>query len=141
MTTNDVVSTLSQLYRAEFSCPTARLTQAMPYISRRETAEGRTLRAVAQEDQEHLGWLVDLILARGGSPPPAKYPLFSTETHYVNLDSLLPTLIRSERDLLATYAAAGPALSADPQAARAVAQIIQRHTNHLATFESLKPRT
>lgn len=131
------IEALRRLFSAEFRCPTARWHQAMPYIEWNDTHEETAIRAVAAEDREHLAWLSDLLLARGSSPPPASYATATAETHYVQLQTLLPRLTRAERELIAAYQSAGAALADDPEATRRVSEITGRHTRHLEMFQRL----
>lgn len=137
MASAQTIEALHRLFTAEFRCPTARWRQATPYIEWNDTHEETAIRAIAAEDREHLAWLAELLLARGSSPPPASYATDTAHIHYVQLQALLPRLIRAERELIAAYQSAGAALADDPEAARRVSEITGQHTRHLETLQRL----
>lgn len=135
-----IADSLSRLYAAEFRCPTARLEQAMPWIGRAAARDRAELEQIAREDAEHLVWLAEMIVSRGGYPPPATFATNAAETHYMTLPALLPRMIHAERDLLAYYSKVSPELADDADAARLAARIAGRHSQHMALFESLRTR-
>jgi hypothetical protein len=137
-TTSPAVDALRRLFAVEFACPTSRLKQSMPFLSWADTREEHPLRHIADEDREHQDWLAQLLFERGTAPPPASFATATAGMHYIRLDTLLPAFVQAEREVLAAFQAAAPALADDPDAARVVARIIARHTEHLATFQALE---
>ena len=94
------------------------------------------------EEHEHLAWLADMIDRCEGALLPAPADLRAANLHYLELDAVIPHVLRSTESLAEAYAQAGAdAASLTPDAAELLTRIARRHQEHLQQLKDLQSRT
>ncbi len=140
MTTPRVIAVLNELLAAEGSNLLPYLANCTTFISWASADDVDLVQGMVDEEQEHLEWLVQLILDLRGSPGPRTGAIEAGSLHYVELHTLLPRIEQAETRVLARYEAAAGAVAGEPRAAALVSRIADRHRAHLDELRRLIQR-
>lgn len=130
------IEILNELLAAEKRSVLPRLAEAAPHVSREEAAVAESIRRMVREEAAHTEWLVQAILALGGSPAPAAADLRTSNLHYLELGYLLSHAVRGKDRLVLAYDSAVGRIEDDDVRAL-VARIADRHRAHLEELRAL----
>ncbi len=133
MTEPMIIDVLNELLAAERSAPALRLIESIVFVSRGAADDVVVVRRMAEQSQQHAGWLTEVILQLGGSPGLRVADMTSAGLHFQELRSAMPYLLVQSEELVRKYNAASARVSSEPQAADLVGKILARHEeNRLA---------
>ena len=133
MTEPMIIDVLNELLAAERSAPALRLIESIVFVSRAASEDIFVVRRMAEQSQQHAGWLTEVILQLGGSPGLRVTDMTSAGLHFQELRSAMPYLLVQSEELVRKYNAASARVSSESQAVEVVGKILARHEeNRLA---------
>jgi len=125
-----IVKLLNDLLAAEQRSVLPRVVEAAPFVKSDASAIAESIGRMVREESEHAEWLIESILAHGGSPAPTVADLTTCNFHYLELQYLLPRAVQSKEATLDAYEAAFMQI-AEGEVRSLLARIIDRHHGHL----------
>mgnify|MGYP005836074233 FL=1 len=128
-----VFAVLGDLLSAEQRSLLLRLPECSPFVGGLGESRLRDLRRAARENTEHVAWLTEAIVERGGTPVAAVADPRTASLHYASLDYLLSRIAPDERRLLAACESALEN-DIDRAACDLIRRIAARHREHLAVL-------
>ncbi len=137
MDSRNLSKTLDRLSHAEQRSMLPRLRESVVFVSWASADEANAVAGMIEEEQEHVAWLVEMMLSLGETPTPCTADMHTTSIHYVELNYMMPRVIQSKRNLIGFYAQNAAVLSASAEAPALVARITERHKAHLAQLNQM----
>lgn len=131
------IDILNELLERQSQSTLPRLGESEVFFSRASADERAAVQRMIDEDVEHRAWLVDAIIDLGGHPLPSRASARSTNTHYLDLDYLLPAVHEDRKKIVAAYESAATHVGANPRAAEVIAKIVTRLNRHVAQLHSV----
>lgn len=107
MANRTVIDTLNSLLAAEYSNPLGRLRETGVFVSLGSAADRAAVNRLLSEIDTHEKKLADAILARRGTPVTRRIDISTGGFHYLTIESVMPTIIKSVRTLIGAYESAG----------------------------------
>ena len=129
--------TLDRLSHAEQRSMLPRLRESVVFVSWASADDADAVAGMIQQEQEHIAWLVEMMLGLGESPTPCTADVHTTSMHYVELNYMMPRVIQSKRNSIAFYEQNAAAVSTKAEASALVARITERHKSHLAQLNEM----
>lgn len=141
-----VLTILNDLLAATKNSPLAHLSESATFFSFADADLAEMFQTMIVEEKEHAAALADLLLDLGAGPRPAPPDVHTAELHYLELQFLLPRVLKSEEGLLAAYESARAGLTGaeSPQAPRAlevVSRLEARQRRHVEILGKLVAQT
>ena len=85
MTEPIIIDVLNELLAAERSAPSYRLIESIVFVSRAASEDIFVVRRMAEQSQQHAGWLTEVILQLGGSPGLRIADMTSAGLHFLQV--------------------------------------------------------
>jgi uncharacterized protein YciI len=130
---------INRLYAAERRSMLPRLAETGAFVSWASTGDQAAVQKMTAQEEEHLAWLAEAAEQCGGSLHPAGPDARTGHLHYLDLNTMLPLVVRSIEELVRVYKEAGE-LPLTLDAADALFRILSRHTQHLEQLRQLHER-
>ena len=136
MTEPMIIDVLNELLAAERSAPSLRLIESIVFVSRSAAADVVVVRRMAEQSQQHAGWLTEVILQLGGSPGLRVGDMTSAGLHFLELRSAMPYLLTEVEGMVRKYHAASARVSSESQALDVVGKILTRHEENRLSIKA-----
>lgn len=133
MSNQTVIDTLNSLLAVEYINPLGRLRETGVFVSMGSTADRAAVNRLLSEIETHEKRLASAILAQRGTPVPRRIDISTGGFHYLTIESIMPTVIKSVRTLVRAYEHAGATGDA-----AADAMIGQHLSNYQAILDTLE---
>ncbi len=128
---------LDRLCHAEQRSMLPRLRESVVFVSWASADDADAVAGMIEQEQEHVAWLVEMILGLGETPTPCTADVHTTSMHYVELNYMMPRVVQSKRNSIAFYEQNAAAVSTSTEASALVARIAERHKSHLAQLTEM----
>lgn len=133
MSNKTVIDTLNSLLAVEYSNPLGRLRETGVFVSIGSSADRAAVNRLLDEIATHEQKLASVILSHRGTPVQRRIDISTGGFHYLTIESIMPTIIKSVRTLIRAYQHAG--VTSD---ATADSMIGHHLSNYQATLETLE---
>ncbi|MCH8854283.1 MAG: hypothetical protein IID41_16770 [Planctomycetes bacterium] len=129
--------TLDRLCHAEQRSMLPRLRESVVFVSWASAEDADAVAGMIEQEQEHVAWLVEMILGLGETPTPCTADVHTTSMHYVELNYMMPRVIQSKRNSIGFYEQNAADVSSSAEASTLVGRITERHKSHLAQLNEM----
>ena len=133
--TNQILNRLSVIHNR--SLPMY-LRYAVPWVRDANDDAGATLRDIAEDQQEYVDRIGELILESNGKVEMGEFPMLYTGYHDLSIDFLLPIIIREQEAAVPQIQACADALRLHPIARGIAEEALGAAKSHLDTLRELE---
>ncbi|MCG3127134.1 MAG: hypothetical protein CHACPFDD_01992 [Phycisphaerae bacterium] len=126
------IEILNELLGHETATHLERFVESEHFLSWVSARHMLNLRRMLGEQKEHERWLTDEILRLDGAPRPRTLSLSTAGTHYLDVQNILPRILREKDALIDLYRRAIEAIPANSRTGQLLARIRARHEQHVA---------